>query len=140
MTPRTGFHLGARQSGFSLLEALVAMAIASIAFTVLYRTVGQSAKAAVDVDARIEAALVAQSVLASATFAEELAPLQAGQAGTWRWSLRIVPEQVLLQDANDQPLAEPVVPSARVELSVFGNDSVVPVLNWTAWKPYRAAP
>ena len=84
MTPRTGFHLGARQSGFSLLEALVAMAIASIAFTVLYRTVGQSAKAAVDVDARVEAALVAQSVLASATFAEELAPLGAGACASCR--------------------------------------------------------
>ncbi|QTD47484.1 prepilin-type N-terminal cleavage/methylation domain-containing protein [Ottowia testudinis] len=137
---RVGWSAHTSQYGFSLLEALVAMAIASIAFAALYRTVGQSAKAAVDVDARIEASLVAQSVLASASFAEDFAPLQAGQAGAWRWSLRVVPEQVLLQDANGQPLATPAVPSARVELSVVGGDSAVPILNWTAWKPYRAAP
>ena len=45
------------QRGFNLLEALVAMAIAAIAFTALYRTVGQSSKVVVDVQARVEAAM-----------------------------------------------------------------------------------
>ena len=53
-----------RVRGFSLLEALVAMAIASIAFAALYKTVGQSSKTAVDVDARVQAVLLARSVLA----------------------------------------------------------------------------
>ena len=70
-----------RQRGFNLLEALVAMAIAAVAFTALYRTVGQSTKVVGDVEARVEAALVARSVLASGTFAEDMGALQAGQQG-----------------------------------------------------------
>eukprot|EP01041_Mallomonas_annulata_P027291 gene27291-48847_t len=60
------------QQGFSLLEALVAMSIASIALASLYRTVGQSSKGVVDVESRIEAALVARSALAGSTFAEDI--------------------------------------------------------------------
>ena len=41
MRPRLPWRRAPR--GFSLLEALVALAIASIAFVALYRTVGQSA-------------------------------------------------------------------------------------------------
>ena len=71
--------------GFSLLEALVAMAIAAMALGTLYRTVGQSSKNAVTVQERVEAAMVARSVLAGALYAEELANQSEGKTGAWRW-------------------------------------------------------
>lgn len=123
--------------GFSLLEALVAMAIASIAFAVLYRTVGQSAFNASTVEERAEAALVARSVLASATFAEDLVKRPEGQSGPWQWSVQVQPEQVVVREAGPRQ-APPPLQAARVELSVTRDGRAV--LAWTSWKPYRGAP
>lgn len=130
----------ARERGFNLLEALVALAIASIAFTALYRAVGQSAKVASDVESRVEAALVARSVLARATYAEDLAALQAGQDGAWRWSLRVDPQPVPILEQDGAPVPLPVAQLARVQVSVARADAPAPVLDWIGWKPYRAAP
>lgn len=126
-----------RVHGFSLLEALVAMAIASIAFAVLYRTVGQSAFNASTVEERAEAALVARSVLASATFAEDLVKRPEGQSGPWQWSVQVQPEQVAVREAGPRQ-APPPLQAARVELSVTRDGRAV--LAWTSWKPYRGAP
>ncbi|MDE2413720.1 MAG: prepilin-type N-terminal cleavage/methylation domain-containing protein [Comamonadaceae bacterium] len=126
-----------RVHGFSLLEALVAMAIASIAFAVLYRTVGQSAFNASTVEERAEAALVARSVLASATFAEDLVKRPEGQSGPWQWSVQVQPEQVVVREAGPRQ-APPPLQAARVELSVTRDGRAV--LAWTSWKPYRGAP
>ncbi len=127
------------QSGFNLLEALVAMAIAAVAFTALYRTVGQSTKVVGDVEARAEAALVARSVLASATFAEDLGALQSGQQGPWQWRLQVAPQTVPLTNTAGQPLENPSVPAARVNIQV-ARAGVGAVFEMTAWKPYRTAP
>ncbi|ADU98420.1 type IV pilus modification PilV family protein [Alicycliphilus denitrificans] len=123
--------------GFSLLEALVAMAIASIAFAVLYRTVGQSSLNATTVESRAEAALVARSVLASATFAEDLVQHPEGQSGPWQWSVQVQPEQVAVH-APGARQAPPPLQAARVELTIARDGRAV--LAWTSWKPYRAAP
>lgn len=128
-------HLAA--GGFSLLEALVAMAIAAIAFAALYRTVGQSAFNATTVESRAEAALVARSVLASATFAEDLLQHPEGQSGPWRWAVQVQPEQVAVR-AGGASQALPPLQAARVQLTVARDGS--PVLAWTSWKPYRATP
>ncbi|MFT3813724.1 MAG: prepilin-type N-terminal cleavage/methylation domain-containing protein [Acidovorax sp.] len=134
---RRAFPRASRVRGFSLLEALVAMAIASIAFAVLYRAVGQSSKTVVDVDARVQAALVAQSVLASATFAEDLVANPAGQAGPWEWRVQVGPVPVPVIDTlTHQP--QPPMQAARVVIDVARDGRTV--LEWAGWKPYRTAP
>ena len=127
------------QHGFNLLEALVAMAIAALAFTALYRTVGQSSRVVGDVEARVEAAMVARSVLASATFAEDLAPLQAGQQGPWQWRMQIAQQAVALTNTTGEPLEDPTVPAARVAIQV-AREGLGTEFEMTAWKPYRKAP
>ena len=130
---------GAAPRGFALLEALVAMAIASVALATLFRTVGQGSKNVGNVETRVEAALLARSVLAGATFAEELAQTPSGQAGAWRWVVHIAPEQVQVT-AEDGRTPSPPVPAARITVDVSraqGGDAVV---SWTTWKPWRLAP
>lgn len=124
-----------RAGGFSLLEALVAMAIASIAFAVLYRTVGQGSKNVVDVQSRVQAALAVRSVLASATFAEDLVQQPSGQLGAWQWSVRVEPEQIAVSEDFVQSESPPLR-VARVTVSVTQEGSSI--LTWTAWKPYGA--
>ena len=126
------------QRGFSLLEALVAMAIAAIALASLYKSVGQGSKNVVDVEARVEATLVARSALAAGTFAEDFARQDSGQAGAWQWRIQIAPEQIPLVEANGRPVPGGPLKAARVSVEV-SKDGVV-AATWTTWKPYRAAP
>ena len=125
-----------RVRGFSLLEALVAMAIASIAFAALYSTVGQSSKTAVDVDSRVQAALVARSVLASATFAEDLLKQPTGEMDGWRWSVQATPIQIPVEEPGRDPVPPPRSAAVQVEIARDGRS----VLTWSTWKPYRSAP
>lgn len=125
--------------GFALLEALVAMAIASVALATLYRTVGQGSKNVGEVEARVEAALLAKSVLAGATFAEELVQSPTGQAGAWHWAVHIAPEQVQVTEEDGRPTASPV-PAARTTVEVSRSQGGPPVLSLTTWKPWRVAP
>ncbi|MBS0507004.1 MAG: type II secretion system protein [Proteobacteria bacterium] len=125
-----------RVRGFSLLEALVAMAIASIAFAALYKTVGQSTKTAVDVDSRVQAALLARSVLASATFAEDLLKQPTGETGGWRWSIQAAPTQIAVVEQGHDPMPPLQAAAVRVEVSRDGRS----VLTWNTWKPYRSVP
>ncbi|MCI5069429.1 MAG: prepilin-type N-terminal cleavage/methylation domain-containing protein [Acidovorax sp.] len=126
------------QRGFSLLEALVAMAIAAIALASLYKSVGQGSKNVVDVETRVEAALVAKSALAAGTFAEDFARQASGQAGDWQWRIQIAPEQIPLLEENGRPAPGGPLRAARVSVEVSKNG--VPAATWTTWKPYRAAP
>lgn len=128
-----------RNLGFSLLEALVAMAIASMALGTLYRTVGQSSRNAVTVQERVEAAMVARSVLAGALYAEELASQSEGKAGAWRWRMHLQPTVAQWGAAPGRP-SPPHQTVARVTVDVMHAEGGDPVLSWTGWKPYRAAP
>jgi general secretion pathway protein I len=125
--------------GFSLLEALVAMAIAAMALGTLYRTVGQSSKNAVTVQERVEAAMVARSVLAGALYAEELANQSEGKAGAWRWRLQMQPAVAQWGAPPGRPSPAPQT-VARVTVDVMRAEGGDAVLVWTGWKPYRAAP
>lgn len=125
--------------GFSLLEALVAMAIASIALGTLYRTVGQSSKNAVAVEERVEAAMVARSVLAKAIYAEDFMREPSGQVGRWHWRLGVQPDPAQLSDMAGRT-ASAALPAARVSVEVMRAQDDAIVLNWVTWKPYRAAP
>lgn len=128
-----------RNLGFSLLEALVAMAIASMALGTLYRTVGQSSRSAVTVQERVEAAMVARSVLAGALYAEELANQSEGKAGAWRWRMHLQPTVAQWGATPGRPSTPPQT-VARVTVDVMHAEGSDPVLSWTGWKPYRAAP
>ncbi|TXH35144.1 MAG: prepilin-type N-terminal cleavage/methylation domain-containing protein [Burkholderiaceae bacterium] len=125
--------------GFSLLEALVAMAIAAMALGTLYRTVGQSSKNAVTVQERVEAAMVARSVLAGALYAEELANQSDGKAGAWRWRVQMQPAVAQWGAPPGRPSPAPQT-VARVTVDVMRAEGGDAVLVWTGWKPYRAAP
>ena len=125
--------------GFSLLEALVAMAIAAMALGTLYRTVGQSSKNAVTVQERVEAAMVARSVLAGALYAEELANQSDGKAGVWRWRVQMQPAVAQWGAPPGRPSPAPQT-VARVTVDVMRAEGGDAVLVWTGWKPYRAAP
>lgn len=127
------------QRGFSLLEALVAMAIASIALASLYRAVGQSSKGVVDVESRVEAALVARSALAGSTFAEDVARQPSGEAGAWRWSIHVEPEQVRPMNEDGMPAAGAPLRAAKVTVEVTHVQGGPAVMTWTTWKPYRSA-
>ena len=126
-----------RVAGFSLLEALVAMAIAAIALASLYRSVGQGSHRVMSVQSRVEAALVAKSVLASGTFAEDLMRQDSGQAGGWRWRIDIAPEQILMLDEAGRPSQAGPLRAAKVTVQV-SKDGVA-AATWTTWKPYRSA-
>jgi len=127
------------QSGFSLLEALVAMSIASIALASLYRTVGQSSKVTMDVESRIEAALVARSALAGTTFAEDAERQPQGAAGDWHWRLILQPEQIPLRMADGRSVPGKPLRAAMVTVEVARGANGPVVMRWTTWKPYRAA-
>lgn len=126
------------QRGFSLLEALVAMAIAAIALASLYKSVGQGSKNVMDVEARVEAALVAKSALAAGVFAEDFARQDSGQAGAWQWRIQLAPEQIPLLEENGRAAPGGPLRAARVSVEV-SKDGVV-AATWATWKPYRAAP
>lgn len=128
-----------QRRGFALLEALVAMAIASFALAALYRSAGQGSKNVGDVQSRVEAAVLAKSVLAEATYAEDLARLASGQSGAWRWAVRTAPDQVQVTRTGAGPAAT-MLPAARVTVEVFRNEGDAPTASWTTWKPWRSAP
>lgn len=131
---------GQCQQGFSLLEALVAMSIASIALASLYRTVGQSSKGVVDVESRIEAALVARSVLASSTFAEDAERQPNGVAGVWHWHVQMQAEQIPLREEDGRPVPGAPLRAAKISVEVTRGKDGPMVMTWTAWKPYRSVP
>ena len=127
-----------RSQGFSLLEALVAMAIASIALGTLYRGVGQSAKVATEVEWRADAAIAASAVLTSETFAEDLMKKGSGQMGRWFWQAHIVPEFVQLHDSKGRSVGEPLR-AGKVTVSISSVQGGRPVFTVVSWKPYRVA-
>lgn len=125
--------------GFSLLEALVAMAIAAISLGTLYRAVGQSAKVAADVEWRSEAALAAAAVLSSATFADDLIKSSSGQMGRWFWRTQVIQESLLLRDQNGRSIGEPLL-GGRVMVNISSVQGGETVFTTVSWKPFRAVP
>lgn len=123
------------QGGFSLIEALVAMAIAAIALASLYRSVAQGSKNVVDVQARVEATLVAKSAVAAGMYAEDLMRLSSGEAGEWRWRIEVVPEQIPVLQGDLQP--RPMAPIRAARVTVEVSKEGAPAVTWVTWKPYR---
>jgi len=125
--------------GFTLLEALIAIAIAAMALGALARAVGQGARVAAEAADRQQAAIVARAVLSLGTFAEDYLRVPEGQFPPWSWRVRVEPHAVVLADATrfrpDQTLS-----AARLTVEVFRQGDADPVFLLSGWKPYRTAP
>lgn len=81
-----------RNSGFSLVEVLCAVAVAASAIAVLTSGVGGSIKGANKLDQHLGARLILQSILDDELAAGQTAPAQrAGESGPYRWRLDISP-------------------------------------------------
>lgn len=123
--------------GFGLLEALIAMAIAAVSLESLYRLVGQSAKSSVDAGLRVEAAILARSVMSSRLFAEDFQTNGDQTVGAWRWRALVVPGRVGLHiEADTAEVRQLDV--AQIMLEVFLRDEVRPYYSIKVWKPYRS--
>lgn len=127
--------------GFTLLEALIAIAIAALALGALARVAGQGARTAAEVADRQQAAMVARAVVSMGTFAEDYLAAPEGEVPPWAWRVRVTPQPAVLADAaHTQP--DQALPAARLSVEVFrlGNRDAEPVWVLSAWKPYRTAP
>jgi len=98
-----------QRRGFSLLEVLVALTIAAMAFAAVYRSVGQSALIGAQSRERTEAATVIRSLMALAAGRSDLLAQRAGTFSGWHWEVTIRPVTVIWQP--DPPLAQPLDPT-----------------------------
>lgn len=122
--------------GFTLLEALIAISIAAAALGALSRAVSQSAKSANDTATRQQAAMVARSVLAGATFAEDLLRSAQGESSPWAWRVTATPQTVTVHDrAGHTP--DQILMAANLTIEVFLVGQSQPAFTLSAWKPYR---
>ncbi|MCS6810612.1 MAG: prepilin-type N-terminal cleavage/methylation domain-containing protein [Tepidimonas sp.] len=138
---RTGGTAARVMRGFTLLEALVAIAIAALALGALARAAGQGTRTAAEVADRQQAAMVARAVLSMGTFAEDYLAAPEGESPPWAWRVRVTPQPVVLADAaHAQP--DQTLLAARLTVEVFrpGDGGAEPVWVLSAWKPYRSAP
>lgn len=91
---------GARQSGLTLLEVLVAFSIMAMSMGLLYQAMGSNVRHTADMAEREKAALLAESLLAM----HELVPPQgvneSGQSAAYQWTLRSVPYPTPLNAQN----------------------------------------
>lgn len=86
---------GAGEAGFSLIEAVVALAVAALAVAAVYQLIATGLNGAREAEARARAVLLAQSLLAEL----ESGPLQAaersGSEAGLRWRTRVAPYRSL---------------------------------------------
>jgi general secretion pathway protein I len=90
-----------RQTGFTLLEVLVAFAIMAMALALLYRSMGSSADAIRRADLRQQAIQLAQSLLQSRDHVPPEGWQETGQTDTLGWRVRSRP----LNTQNTSPAA-----------------------------------
>ena len=123
------------QSGFSLLEVLVAFAIMAISLVVLYRTSGGSVRAVADAELYERAVRTSRSVLALQAGVPESGVLLDGVQGGLRWQLRSAKYPL-------SAMPEGAVPLHRVEVEVFFGASEQPksVVVVSLMPQLRAAP
>lgn len=85
-----------RQRGFSLVEALCAVAIAASAIVVLTNGVSGSLKGALTLDKHLGARILLQSILEDELASDVTAPdVREGQSAGYRWRLEIAPVEAV---------------------------------------------
>ncbi len=80
------------QSGFSLLELLVAFAIMALSLGVLYQASASSVRNVGEIRDHARAVLLAESLLATRDFVEPQGWNESGQFQTYTWQVRSVPQ------------------------------------------------
>ena len=84
-----------RNAGFSLIEVLSAMLIASLSLVVLYRGLTGSGQAALYLEAHLGARLIAESILEDERQSgNTTAGTRSGDSGMYRWQLTIQPAAI----------------------------------------------
>ncbi len=107
-----------RQSGFSLLEVLVAFAILAMALGVLFQVFSSGMRNTQIAARHSEAMIVAESRLAETAAGDLEEGGDNGESGPFRWSTRVAPYP--LDDAFSSPAVELMEVSVKVEWKEYG--------------------
>ncbi len=127
----------ARQRGFTLLEAVVAFAIAALALVALFRATSDGLGGIEAASGTIEATRRAQSILAAVGVTEKLSPGE--QSGVlengfdWRIVVTLQDERPLPEPAGSPPTAQPQAAPSDVDLY-----SVEATVGWRRGRTHRS--
>lgn len=119
--------MASSERGFTMVEALVALAIAALAMVALFRTSTQSTTASVSVETHLAAGALARSLLLDVAQTPIEKPFdRTGKAGSLSWKLsaaiakgdlaRLAPRGAGLYDVR---VAVTWAPSGRLELNTI---------------------
>ncbi|GAB4090689.1 prepilin-type N-terminal cleavage/methylation domain-containing protein [Hydrogenophaga soli] len=116
------------QHGLSLLELLVAFTIMALSLGLLYRTLGGGVRTVAELDARQQAAMVGESVLASRDSVTAQGWNESGVSGGFHWQVSSQPHAtgglLLLPGASGQGEPMDRVPLHVVTLRVSWQDGL----------------
>jgi len=91
-----------RQRGFSLLEILVALAIAAMALGMIYEVMGNDTRQAGDLGQRERALTLAQSLLAAYTVVPPQDVHDSGDSAGYAWRIDSVPYPTAVNSTSPQ--------------------------------------
>ena len=125
-------HRAHRQSGFTLIEVIIAFALLALALTLLLGSLSGAARQIRQADDTSRATLHAQSLLAQVGVGETLEPgREEGEFedGRYRWTLDIAPYVDPLKRSS--PLANPSAPRLlQLQLDVRWGEGAAQRLQW----------